>query len=66
MAMEIKNAIQKELGDKVLLPATLSFEYPSIDKLANYLDNILKNDSICQLHKYHFTISSAVSTFFTG
>ena len=41
MAVEVKNALKNHLGKSFVIPATLVFDYPSVNKLADYLEQIL-------------------------
>lgn len=52
MAMELKNHIQKDIGSKYEISSTIAFDFPTIEKLAQYLLHLMgydlqvKNDAI--------------------
>ncbi|MFN8009505.1 MAG: methyltransferase [Terriglobia bacterium] len=41
MAVELRNLLNSELGLKRRLPATLIFDYPSVEAIANYLSSLI-------------------------
>ncbi len=46
MAVELRNRLQKDLGQKQALPVTLAFDYPSIDTLTKFLVQLLFGQEI--------------------
>jgi short-subunit dehydrogenase/acyl carrier protein len=42
VAVELKNQLQIKLEDKLQLSATLAFEYPTVEKLTNYIFKIIQ------------------------
>ncbi|WP_018262949.1 type I polyketide synthase [Methylobacterium sp. WSM2598] len=41
MAVELRNRLRKGIGDRVKLPATLVFDYPTVEALAGFLGDAL-------------------------
>jgi acyl carrier protein len=46
MAVEFRNRLSKAFGSSVPLPNTLAFDYPSLDKLAGYVLEMLKIEAM--------------------
>ena len=40
-AVELKDSLQEHLGDKINLPNTLMFNYPTAAAIAEYIENVI-------------------------